>query len=929
MELFLLAMMGVYAMDLPPSQVPARVIWLEAEGFDETGGWVNDPQFVDVMGSPFLLANGVGKPVADAVTTAKVPEPGRYRLWVRCRDWLPEYSPGRFEVWVGGIASATIFGVAETDNWQWVDGGLFVLESGELEVRLHDLTGWWGRCDVIVLTTGEKPPNELEVLAAHRVKYGGLSPSIRSHGPYDLVVVGGGMAGCSAAIAAARHGCKVALIQDRPVLGGNNSSEIQVPLGGDQSREPLDPGETGIIEELERGPERGMEQSDLIESVVRAESKIELYLNTRAVGVRMRDRHMIASILAMNVHTGQRMEFEGALFADCTGDGWVGFWAGADFREGREARSEFGEPLALPQADKRGMSSSLHNARFETRPYPVPFEAPPWAYSWEKPEDFEQRPMSSVHISGDTLPDSFLNLTRGAGRKPTDADGGAHHVWWVELGGMQDRIYEAEYIRDELFRVHIGLWDYVKNHDPQFMEQNRNRELVWINPIVGKRESRRLMGDYLMTQRDFSEKIMHPDCVAYGGWSIDDHHPQGFWAPGAQAYHAYFHKVSIPYRSLYSRNIANLFMAGRNISVTHVALGGIRVMRTTCLMGQAVGTAAAVAREHHTLPRGVYQKYLTELQQTLLRDGCYLMGVRNEDPHDLALRATATASSVAKIEDPSAEQQLPHGGVIHDLNSSRAFMFTAKHAQLESIDLFLRSERSEPALLKLTLREAKAWGDFSSTVDLASAEATVPPKSAGWVEFPLQAELHPGRLYYAWLPAAEGLKWDLYPYIPEGTCRAYGGPNWTTMTHCYKHRLHPGGEPLPPSDWKMPGKVSLEPQNIINGWNRAVHGTPNSWGPDPAQSLPQWIELRWPKPVRLTTIYVIFQNRSMAAKQYTLSAVTEGQVRVLVEVDDNRARRCVHKFKSVETKALRFTILAPPSSGLPVQVCEIRAYGDP
>ncbi|MFQ5809044.1 MAG: FAD-dependent oxidoreductase, partial [Armatimonadota bacterium] len=384
----------------------------------------------------------------------------------------------------------------------------------------------------------------------------------------------------------------------------------------------------------------------------------------------------------------------------------------------------------------------------------------------------------------------------------------------------------------------------------------------------------------------------------------------------------------IPYRSLYSRNISNLFMAGRDLSATHVALGGVRVMRTCCLMGQAVGTAASIARQHDTTPRGVYQDHLAELQQTLVRDGCYLMGVKNADPNDLALKATVTASSSAEIDDPAAERKLPNGGMIHNLTTSRAVMFTARHDRLDQIELFLRSERNEPTPMEVTLCRARALGDFASGEELATATADVPPRSEGWVTFPLSAKLEPGKVYFAWLPAASGLQWDLYPYFPEGTWRAYGGPSWRPMTHCYKHRLSPGGEPTPPEGWRPPGKIVLAPENVINGWNRAVHGTPNSWGPDPEQPLPQWIELQLPERVRFNAVHISFQTPSMAPADYDLAVPDGDGWRTVLAVEDNSLRRRVHQFDAVEADRLRLTILRARDGGESPRICEIRVYGE-
>ncbi len=779
------------------------VIWLEAETFAETGKWSNDSQHVDLMGSPYLLATGVGKPVADAATKADIPAAGKYRLWVRCRDWLPAHSPGQFQVLVGGKTSNTTFGKAETDAWQWVDGGQFDLPAGEVEVRLHDLTGWFSRCDAVVLAAGEfTPAGAMKALAAQRLAHCGVSPKARATGPYDLVVVGGGPAGIGAALGAARNGCKVALVQDRPVLGGNASSEISIPPMGYIGNPPDKVNVTGIAEEI--FPRQGWHafaDSARIERIVRAEKNITLLLNTRATGVEMAGPDKIKTVQALDVRTGQRLTLAAPLFADCTGHGWVGFYAGAEYRQGQEARAEFDESLAPIKAGKRTMGNSLYKATIVDRgsntvaaapgeivkysdkkrvtiagqwtrstfnsgdylhdgntdrddktvtfspsvakagqyevflgyramanratnvpvtvahaegkttvtvdqtgsvagwarlgafnlttdgpasvtvsaegangyviadcvriapegavaPAPpadnVPFKCPPWAYQWKESTDFEPRG-SHRRIRQIRRPENFDVPSRGKGRNPGDSiDGAIRESWWIEYGGVVDTIADAEKIRDELLRITLGMWNYAKNHNPKTIERNKRRELVWVNYVPGIRESRRLMGDYVMRQSDFDDETVHPDTVAFTDWGIDVHHPEGFWVRGNDCIHVYGgRRVSIPYRSLYSRNIANLLMAGRCHSATHIALGGTRVIRPMCATGQAAGTAAAIATKRGTDPRGVYKSHTAELQQTLLKDGCYLLGITNADTADLARTAKATASSAAEGGDPS------------------------------------------------------------------------------------------------------------------------------------------------------------------------------------------------------------------------------------------------------------------------------------
>jgi hypothetical protein len=613
----------------------AAVVWQEAEALANTGRWSNDSQHVDIMGSPYLLATGCGEPVADAVGQVSIPEDGRYRLWVRCRDWYPSHSPGQFRVVVGGQPSGVAFGKAADDAWRWVDGGEFSLRAGETELRLQDLTGWWGRCDAIVLASGDfLPANDPGTLAEQRLAHAGVSLEIADAGSYDVVVVGAGSAGLGAALAAAREGIRVAFIQDRPILGGNSSDEIRVPPMGYIGNAPDRINVTGIAEEIY--PVQGWSNfgsSAHYARIVAREPNIALFLNTRATGVEMADAATIASVLALNVHSGQRLRFSAPLFIDTTGHGWIGYYARADYRHGTEARDQHNEAMAPLEASPHTMGNSLYKTEFATTDAPCPFPTPPWAYQWRSPADFAKVPGRD----GEPIRhESFDKATRGPGRPVSKLAGG--YTWFMETGGMRDTIRDAEAIRDELFRMHIGIWGYQKNY--QQPEKLRHRKLVWLNYVPGVRESRRLLGDYIMTQRDFDDSIQHPDTVAFTDWGIDDHHPQGFFTKGMDVLHVYHgRRINIPFRSLYSRNIANLFMAGRCMSASHLALGGVRVQRPMTATGQAVGTAAAIASRAGIQPREVYESHIEELQQRLLKAGCYLPGMRNQDPQDLARRS--------------------------------------------------------------------------------------------------------------------------------------------------------------------------------------------------------------------------------------------------------------------------------------------------
>ncbi len=900
------------------------VIWVEAERFRDTGGWVPDWQFMDTMGSPYLLANSVGKPVDDAATTVPALTNGTFRLWVRCKDWLPKHSPGKFRVLVNDKPAATVFGAASTDAWQWVDGGEFELEQGRVTLRLQDLTGWWGRCDAIVLSRSIVPSNDAVELARQREVYGGVSATVEARGPYDVVVVGGGLAGCAAAVAAARNGCSVALVQDRPTLGGNASSEIGVAISGDTSKEPLDPRETGIVEELVP-PTGGAGRSPQFEKVVRDETNIDLLLGIRATGVTMAGPRKIRSVLACNPLTGQRLDVSGTHFIDCTGDAWVGFWAGADYRTGREGTAEYGEPAAPAEADPYSLSTSLNRSGLKTHDAPVPFKAPAWAYSWAACSDFDQSPKTTVHSRGDLPPEGWHNTARGKGRHP-ERTGDVLHAWWLEFGGVLNTIQDAERIRDEIFRIKIGLWDHVKNHCPRLRDENVNREFASCTHIAAKRESRRLLGDYVFSQRDYMERRTHPDTVFYAGYNVDPHHPQGFWTIGAQAFRLYHYKVSVPYRILYSRNVNNLFMAGRNVSATHLGMNGVRVMRTTCMMGQVVGTAAGLAKAHETSARGVGEQYIGDLQQALLRDGCYLMGVHNTDPADLARRATVTASS-SRFWRPGAGSGPPHGGTTHTLDADRAVMFLAPGDALQGVELYLRSDRNEPVRITATLCAAASMKDFANGKTVCTAQGSVPPQSEGWVRFPLAAAVEEAGHYFVWIPATPGLRWDLYPEKVPGTARAYRKPRWQPMSHCYRCRLIPGGE-LPEC---VPGGAHadlLKPENVIDGWNRAVSGRPNSWAPDATGPGPHWLEFTLAEPSRINAVHVTFQQVGMHAAAYDL-LVPDGKAwRTILEVRRNTQRRRADTFPAVNTDRLRLQLRGTDAQVAQTQICEVRIYGE-
>lgn len=420
---------------------------------------------------------------------------------------------------------------------------------------------------------------------------------------FDVCVVGGGLSGVCAAIASARHGAKTVLVHERPVLGGNASSEVRMWICGAGGKNGK---ETGILEEIQlenayRNPSLNYQIWDrvLYEKVV-FQPNLTLLLNcscTDCFAEGEQESRKISHIHCWQMTTQTWHIIEASVFIDCSGDSILAIGSGADFRVGREARSEFNEPIAPAKADKKTMGNSL---LIQTRrtDKPRPFIAPDWAYKFDDPE---QIPFRMKGVSG-------------------------ANFWWIELGGLQNTIYDADSIQHELMKTTWGVWDYIKNRS-NHREEAECWDLEWIGALPGKRESRRYLGTKVLTQHDIESRGQFSDTVAYGGWPMDDHHPAGLLYPGmATIFHDAPSPYGISYRCLYSRNVRNLMFAGRNISATHAALSSTRVMGTCSVMGQAVGTAAAMACAKNVSLAVIGDAYIAELQQQLMDDDCYLPG---------------------------------------------------------------------------------------------------------------------------------------------------------------------------------------------------------------------------------------------------------------------------------------------------------------
>lgn len=438
---------------------------------------------------------------------------------------------------------------------------------------------------------------------------------------FDVCVIGGGMAGLCAALAAARHGAKTALVQDRPVLGGNASSEVRMWICGAHGPHNK---ETGLVEEIQlenqyRNPSGNYSLWDsVLYGKARFQTGLTLFLNTTCTDAEM-DGERIVSVQAWQLTSQTWHTLQSRLFIDCSGDSILAAVTGAQFRTGREARAEFDENIEPEEADAKTMGNTLL-IQLRRTDEAQPFIAPRWAWKFDGPSDLPHRIRG---VQGDNF-------------------------WWLEIGGLRDTIRDAELIRDDLMKLGYGVWDYIKNRAPE-RAQAENWAVEWIGSLPGKRENRRFVGDHILTQNDVRAGGDFADLVAYGGWSMDDHHPAGVFYPGEPTiFHAAPSPYGIPYRSLYSRNVANLLFAGRNISVTHAALSSTRVMGTCALLGQAVGTAAALCARHGCDPRSLSSgERLGELQRALQEDDCWLPG-RTREASPLALRAQLAADGTGE-----------------------------------------------------------------------------------------------------------------------------------------------------------------------------------------------------------------------------------------------------------------------------------------
>jgi len=757
---------------------------------------------------------------------------------------------------------------------------------------------------------------------------------------YDVVVCGGGLAGVCAAIAAARGGAKTALVQDRPVLGGNSSSEVRVTPHGAAAFHAY-ARETGILSELlieeravnhepifENGWTNSVWDMVLYDLVQRTEN-LTLHLNTAVLGVLV-EGTTLKSVECRVGNAEVNLSLAAKIFIDSTGDSMVAAEAGCEWRMGSEGKAEFNEPHAPMVANGDIMGNSIH---FKTKDMgrPAPFKLPIWAIE---------------HTDG--------RYFYSQGRLPKEVRGG---YWWIEIGVPYDTIHEAETIRHELTRHTLGVWDWIKNKDPKTMKLAENYALDWIGQVPGKRESRRVMGRYLMNEWDAISCTVHPDEIAFGGWFIDIHTPGGLLAATSEpasaegysetseyATRSYAGPYGIPLRMLVSKDIDNLMMAGRNVSATHCALATVRVMATTALMGQAAGVAAALAVTKDLTLAEVCTSEYGAVQQRLLRDGCFLPNVKNEDAKDKARTATVTSSSEALFSGLGPDSAGAHEGLSfwrdqavplrEELLQRRGQWVALGGEPLRSVSFCLSNRSVAVQRVPVRAIRVKHVWDYAvhTDMELAGGELMVAPGEHQWVTWTLPegAELpREGYLRFDLLENAE-VSWHVAGAIEPGHVSAFEmAPG--------KMRRYSSGVTM--ALRVKPPQRSFAAANVLSGQTRPYVGT-NLWRSDPALALPQSLTLAWDKIQTFSTIeltfpghllreyhaYAPFYRDPQCVKDYDLQVETVTGWETVLEVRANYQRHRRHELaKSLAARSLRVLVLAT-NGDLSAAIYEMRVY---
>lgn len=739
----------------------------------------------------------------------------------------------------------------------------------------------------------------------------------------DLVVIGGGLSGTCCAITAARAGLKVILVQDRPVLGGNASSEVRLwVLGatshmGNNNRWAREGGVVDeiLVENMYRNKEGNAVIFDtvLLDKVV-SEPNITLLLNTTVMEVQKIDADTIASIRAYCSQNATDYSIAAPLFCDASGDGVVGFLSGAAFRMGAESKEEFGE-LFAPSAEYGELLG--HSIYFYTKDIGKPVSFVPPSYALD-------------------------DITKIPKYKKFSAKEQGCQLWWIEYGGRLDTVHDTEMIKWELWKVVYGVWNYIKNSG-KFPEA-QNLTLEWVGTIPGKRESRRFEGDYILHQQDIVSQRAHSDAVAFGGWSIDLHPADGVFSekPGCNQWHSKG-IYAIPYRCYYSRNINNLFLAGRIISVSHVAFGSTRVMGTSGYGGQAIGMAAALCIEKKVQPRGIMkQNYIPELQQRLASIGHYIPGVQLSSAKDLVRTASIRASSELVLTE------LPEAEMLKKLDPAAAQLLPLDKGKVP--DLNLHAVADSDTTLRVELYISQQSGNFTPDVLLETIAVPLKP-GKNCVSLSFKTILTEKTYAFIVFRKNADIYLNFSPVRITGILSVFNHINEAVSNY---------GKQLPPPDigvdafefWcpqrrpeghnvalkLSPGLACFQAENIRNGIDRPVT-QPNAWVADLKDTAPV-IELTWKEAVTIREVVIKFDTdfdhpmetvlmghpesvMPFCIRRFTLR---DEQGTIVFHKDDNyQTINRITLNNAVHTRKLTLEV-SHPSATIPASVFEIQCY---
>ena len=729
----------------------------------------------------------------------------------------------------------------------------------------------------------------------------------------DLTIVGGGIAGICAAITAARHGVKVALIEARDVLGGNTSSENRVHFNGSgNANKSFYAREAGIAEEVKltvihANPRYNFKDdyhlSDMaLFQLVLNEENISLYMGTAVHSAALEDGR-ITEVRARKVRTEEEYVFISPLFADGSGDGILGALSGAEYRMGSEARSEFEESLA-PEVASPDMMGSCILFTVGRADKPVPYVKPPFAYDYRKDGilAFCERPET-----GRQLPRRLDGVTG---------------IWWLSYGGTLDPIKDDDKIDFELKRLVYGFFDYVKNSGAY--EGVENYYLKWVAPHLAKRESRRFIGDYILNQNDIIGQNEFYDAVSTGGWWLDIHDPEGVFGTGLTSRFGEIHGLyNIPYRIMYSRNISNIFLLGRIVSATHVALGSLRVMQTLGAMAQAVGTAAALCCKHSLLPRDISSpEMISELRRILIRDGQYISGCKEDV--GLAAGARITASATAPFENTDCDIETP-------LDKEYVLALPVSDKRLESVEVRIRNNTSDEQTLTVRICSSYKNDCYEISDTLEILKVRVEEGFDGYIELKPKRAVFPNNIALLLFE-----KSDLLSIFSSRT-HLTGAPTFIAEGGVIKERFTHFTEPkttkyasiafralLPASEYYSPG-------NLTNGIPRPL-GLPNMWRA-PLSGEP-YFELNFDEAVDIEEIQVALNPMMQydhfsdpieaLIKSYSISVDHSGGV-YLHESKENYLALLRHRIKLSGVKRIRFT--AKETYGLPyAEVFSVKVF---